>query len=65
MPTQSSSVNGHPQIYHDEDDELPENEVENVLALQGASEADLDSDGSSDQDNSDSDLSSDESEVEE
>lgn len=61
----SNSVNGHLQIYHDEDDELPETEVENVLALQGASEADLNSDSSSNEDNGDSDLSADESGLEE
>lgn len=52
------------QIFHDEDDELPEAEVENVLALQGADEDDTDSDGSDALDRSDSDASSDESDAE-
>ena len=45
------------QIFHDEDDELQEAEVENVLALQGADEDDTDSDGSDVVDRSDSDAS--------
>lgn len=51
------------QIFHDEDDELQEAEVENVLALQGADEDDTDSDGSDALDKSDSDASSDESDA--
>ena len=49
------------QIYHAEDDELQEGEVENVLVLQGAPEADSDSDRSEEIENSDSDSAADSS----
>lgn len=53
------------QIFHDEDNELQEAEVENVLALQGADEDDMVSEGSDDSDKSGSDMSDDESDAEE
>ena len=53
------------QIFHDENSELLEAEVENVLALQGADEDDMVSDGSDDLDKSGSDISDDDSDAEE
>lgn len=53
------------QIFHDEDNELQEAEVENVLALQGADEGDTESDGSDDLDKSDTESSAEESDADE
>ena len=63
--TTMKSELGTAQIFHDEDNGLQEAEVENVLALQGANEDDLDSDGSDDLGKSDSDTSGDGSDAEE
>ena len=52
------------QIFHDEDNELQETEVEHVLALQGADEDDMVSDNSDHSDKSGSDMSDDESDAE-
>lgn len=61
----ASHLAAGPMIFHDEDNELQEAEVENVLALQGADEGDTESDGSDDLDKSDTESSAEESDADE